>query len=174
MEFQTERLWMRFPKEEDAQDIFRNYTQDPEVTRYLVWKPHTDFEQTYEWIQYCIGTCNDSSGLKYIIYHRTDKQAIGMVDFRFDGFQSDFGYVLAKRYWNQGLMTEAVKPILSYVYNKPNIYRIWASHDVDNEASGCVMKKLGMQYEGTLRKAFYHPNISETPRDGKVYSLVKE
>ena len=55
-----------------------------------------------------------------------------MIDFRFDGFQTDFGYVLARRYLNQGLMTEAMLPLIRHVYSLPNIYRIWATHDIDN------------------------------------------
>ena len=109
----------------------------------------------------------------FVIYHKIDRQAIGMIDFRIDGFQANFGYVLAKKYWNQGIMTEAMKPVIQYVYTMPTIYRIWATHDWDNEASGKLMIKLGLEYEGTLRKAFIHPNISDKPRDGKLYSLVK-
>jgi RimJ/RimL family protein N-acetyltransferase len=173
MRFETPRLILRSPVSDDAQEIFRNYTQDPEVTKYLTWPPHTEFAQTRDWISFCVKTCNDDSGIKLTVFHKADNQAIGMIDFRFDGFQSDFGYVLAKKYWNQGLMTEAMKPAIEYVFGLPHIYRIWATHDVDNEASGRVMLKLGMQYEGTLRKSLLHPNISNTPRDGKYYSLVK-
>jgi len=173
MIFQTERLIIRFPIENDSKDIFDNYTQDPEVTKYLVWKPHTCIQQSVDWIKFCISTCNDKSGIKLIIHHKIDNQAIGMIDFRFSDYQANFGYVLAKKYWNQGFMTEAMEPVLKYVYNMPNIYRIWATHDIDNEASGKVMLKLGLEYEGTLRKAFIHPNISDKPRDGKLYSIVK-
>ncbi|MGD9973492.1 MAG: GNAT family N-acetyltransferase [Desulfatirhabdiaceae bacterium] len=173
MMFISDRTIIRFPKEEDAKDIFNNYTKDSEVTKYLVWKPHSSLQQTIEWINFCISYCNNESGLKFIIYHKQDKQAIGMIDFRFNGFQSDFGYVLAKKYWNQGIMTEAMKPVLQYVYEMPSIYRIWATHDIDNDASGKVMLKLGLEYEGTLRRAFIHPNVSDKPRDGKLYSLVK-
>jgi len=51
--------------------------------------------------------------------------------------------------------------------------RIWAVHDVENEASGKVMLKLGMEYEGTIRRFSIHPNISVEPRDAKMYSSVK-
>lgn len=174
MIFNTNRTLLRFPIEADAEDIFTNYTQDPEVTKYLVWKPHTNLQHTIDWITFCISNCNTTNGLKFIIYHKLDKQAVGMIDFRIDDFQANFGYVLAKKYWNQGIMTEAMRPIIQHVFNMQNIYRIWAMHDIDNEASGKVMRKLGLEYEGTLRRAFIHPNISDKPRDGKIYSLVKK
>lgn len=173
MVFTTERTIVSSPIIEDAKDIYNNYTQDSEVTKYLVWKPHTDIQQTLDWINFCIKNSNTSSGFKLVIYHKLDKQAIGMIDFRFSDFQADFGYVLSRKYWNKGIMTEAMEPVLKYVYNQPSIYRIWATHDIDNSASGKVMEKLGLQYEGILRRSIIHPNISDKPRDAKVYSLVK-
>jgi [ribosomal protein S5]-alanine N-acetyltransferase len=171
--FETQRLILRGPIIQDAQDIFNTYTQDPDVTKYLVWKPHTKYEQSLEWIQYCIKTQNDSSGIKLMIHHKIDKITIGMIEFRIDNFQTDFGYVLSKKYWNKGIMTEAMKPVMDYVFNMPNIYRIWATHDIENDASGKVIQKLGLEYEGTLRRAFNRPNMSDKPRDGKLYALVK-
>lgn len=173
MQFNTERTLVRFPEECDASDIFRNYTQDPEVTKYLVWRPHTCLQQTVEWISYCISICNTETSLKFIIFHKEDNQAIGMIDFRIDEYQANFGYVLARRYWSKGLMTEAMTPVLRYVFELPSIYRIWSIHDVDNPASGRVMTKLGLQYEGTMRRALIHPNISDMPRDCMLYSRVK-
>ena len=174
MEFETKRLIIRSPILNDAKDIFSNYTQDSEVTKYLTWQPHTEYKQTEDWIKYCIKTCDDESGIKLVIFHKGDKETIGMIDFRFDRFQTDFGYVLSRKYWNQGIMTEAMKPVIKYVFTLPNIYRIWATHDIDNPGSGKVMEKLGMKYEGTLKKSLLHPNISDKPRDGKYYSIVKE
>ncbi len=173
MKFETERLFIRFPILEDAKDVFENYAQDKEVVKYLTWPPHTNYKQTEDWINYCIKTCDNKDGIKLVIFHKKNKEAIGMIDLRFDDFQCEFGYVLAKKYWNQGIMTEAMKPVMKYVYDKPDIYRIWAAYDSENIASGKVMEKLGMEYEGTLRKSLLHPNISDKPRDGKYYSLVK-
>lgn len=173
MKFETARLLIRSPVMQDARDIFKNYSRDKEVTKYLTWFPHKELSQTEEWIIHCIKTCDNESGIKLVIFHKEDNEAIGMIDFRFNSFQTDFGYVLSKKYWNKGIMTEAMKPVIEYVYNLPNIYRIWAAHDIDNGASGKVMKKLGMSFEGILRRSLMQPNISGEPRDGKYYSLVK-
>jgi ribosomal-protein-alanine N-acetyltransferase len=173
MLFETERLIVRSPVLQDAADIFRNYAQDPEVTKYLTWEAHSDIAQTEQWIQYCMQNAETSSGLICVIFHKIDRQAVGMFDFRFDGFKAEFGYVLAKKYWGKGLMTEAVKPALERVYRMPEIFRIWAVHDVDNPASGRVMEKLGLVYEGTLGRFSLHPNISKEPRDARLYALCK-
>ena len=173
MKFETHRLLIRPPLLEDAKDIFNNYAQDVEVTKYLTWKPHKEFQDTVKWIKKCILDSKTEKSLFFVLSLKEENQTIGMIDFRLDDFKASFGYVLAKKYWNKGFMTEAMKPVLEYVLNKPTIFRIWATHDLENEASGKVMLKLGMTFEGILRRSVMHPNISNEPRDGKYYSLVK-
>jgi len=56
-----------------------------------------------------------------VIFHKENKKAIGMINFKIDGFSSEFGYVLSKRYWNNGIMTEALKPVIDFVYRMPEI-----------------------------------------------------
>lgn len=173
MKFESERLIIRKAIARDALDIFENYAQDSDVTKYLTWSPHTHLQQTQEWIEYCIKNAYNEKGIKLVVFKKEEQQVIGMVDFNFENYQTDFGYVLAKKYWNQGIITEAMKPVIDFVYKMPNIFRIWATHDIDNAASGKVMEKLGLEYEGILRKSLMHPNISDKPRDGKYYSLIK-
>ena len=173
MRFETERLIIRSPIPSDAEDIFINYTQDPEVTKFLTWKPHISIEQSKGFIQYCIENMNTEKKLILSICSKLSNQVIGMHEYRISGFQAELGYVLSRKYWNQGIMTEAIKPTIHYMMNREGIFRIWATHDIDNEASGKVMEKIGMQFEGVLRKYAMHPNISNYPRDVRIYSIVK-
>lgn len=41
---ETERLILRRFVAEDAEAMFRNWVNDPEVTRYLTWQPHGSIE----------------------------------------------------------------------------------------------------------------------------------
>lgn len=173
MEFETDRLLVRKPKLEDSEQIFMNYTQDEAVTKYLVWKPHENLQSSVEWIKYCIDEWDENKHLPFIIWHKEEKQAIGMIHFNINNFKVDFGYVLGQNYWNQGIMTEAAKPIIKSLLSRETIYRIEALHDLENPASGRVMEKLGMQFEGVVRKYSLHPNVSIIPRDCKLYSIVK-
>lgn len=173
MYFETERLIIRGPELRDAGDIYRNYTRDADVTKYMTWKPHVDISQTEAWIKYCIQDADTADSIKQIIFQKEDSQAIGMVDFAINGHMAELGYVLTKRYWNRGLMTEAVRPVLEYVLSIPSVYRVWAVHDVDNPASGRVMQKLGLVREGVLKRFCLHPNISDEPRDAVLYAITK-
>ena len=158
----------------DAEDIFNNYAHDPDVTRYLMWRPHKNLDAAKEWLKSNIGSWDMDKSLAFSIWHRKTGQVIGMIGISIDGFTATFGYVLAKPYWNRGIMTEACRPLIKEILGRKEIWRVQAFHDIDNPASGKVMEKLGMKYEGTLEKYNIHPNISDIPRDCKMYSIVKD
>ena len=50
MELTTERLELRFPTVKDAEAVFAAYATDPEVTRYMTWRPHESIEVTREFL----------------------------------------------------------------------------------------------------------------------------
>ncbi len=83
---------------------------------------------------------------------------------------AELGYYVAEEYWGKGIMTEAVKQICKYTFDKSDIIRIYAEPFAYNIASCRVLEKAGFQYEGTLR--------SNAVKNGKVidmkmYSLLK-
>ena len=47
----TARLRLRVPSLADAQAIFAGYATDPEVTRYLAWRPHPSLATTLAFLQ---------------------------------------------------------------------------------------------------------------------------
>lgn len=63
----------------------------------------------------------------------------------------ELGYYIAEEYWGKGIMTEAVKQICAYVFDKSDMIRIFAEPFAYNAASCRVLEKAGFQYEGTLR-----------------------
>lgn len=50
-------------------------------------------------------------------------------------------------------MSEALQVVIDFLLDKVEMQRVEARHDPNNPHSGAVMKKCGMKYEGTLRKA---------------------
>ena len=83
---------------------------------------------------------------------------------------AELGYYIAEEYWGKGIMTEAVKQICGYVFDKSDIIRIYAEPFAYNAASCRVLEKAGFQYEGTLRNnAVKNGEII----DMKMYSLLK-
>jgi RimJ/RimL family protein N-acetyltransferase len=62
------------------------------------------------------------------------------------------GYWIGVPYWNKGFATEAARAVLRYVFGHDVYQRVFSSHFANNPASGRVMVKLGMRYEGTQRR----------------------
>ena len=57
----------------------------------------------------------------------------------------DLGYGLKKEYWHQGIVSEAVEAVIQQA-KKDNLCYLTATHDIKNNHSGNVMKKVGMHY----------------------------
>ena len=63
------------------------------------------------------------------------------------------GYALGRRYWGQGYATEALAAVVRYLFESEGQAALACCHAHENPASGRVMKKCGMKYEGTMRQA---------------------
>ena len=170
---ETERLGLRKPVLADAGEIFRQYAQDAEVTKYLTWLPYGRVEETREFIQTCLAMWQEGHSFHWTIVRKEDGQLLGMITARVDGHKWELGYVLARKYWGRGYMTEAVKSLIDMAFKDASVYRVWAVCDVDNVASARVMEKAGMQREGLLRRWSIHPTSSAEPRDSFCYSITK-
>jgi [ribosomal protein S5]-alanine N-acetyltransferase len=118
--FQTRRLILRPIAAADAGPIFDGYAQDPDVTRFLTWRPHTRIEQTRAYIARCIEA---ESARTYVLIERSNGKLVGAFDLRNAGpSRLGYGYVLARSAWGQGLMTEALTEIVSWALNQPAIW----------------------------------------------------
>lgn len=151
----TERLILRRYRPQDAEDMYRNWATSEAVTRYLTWPPYTDVGEAHGYIKSVIDSYADTV-YNWIIEDRADRQAIGsisVVEFRDDTACAEIGYCLSERFWGKGIMTEALGAVIRYLFDEIGFRRIQATHDANNPASGRVMEKCGMRYEGTLRQA---------------------
>ena len=83
------------------------------------------------------------------------------------------GYVLARPWWRQGLMTEVLTEVTVWALRQPSVFRIGAVCDFENIGSARVLEKSGFIREGLLRRWLLHPNISGEPRDCFSYARVR-
>jgi RimJ/RimL family protein N-acetyltransferase len=170
----TPRLRLRKVRASDAEAIFREYAQDAEVTRYVSWQTHRSLEETRDYVRACLLAWNTGRAFNWVIESREDSQLMGMIVARVNAEKWELGFVLARRYWGRGYMTEAVKAVIEWAQRRGGIYRIWAVCDINNAASARVMEKAGMRREGILKRWSVHPNISTEPRDSYCYAIAKE
>jgi ribosomal-protein-alanine N-acetyltransferase len=165
----TARLVLRRPIKADASAIFHAYTQDPRVSRYMVWKPHTEMAETTAFVSSCISAWDEGNRKAYVITEQGSTSAIGMLEARIQGFTVDMGYVLAPAHWGKGYMPEAVAA-LSATALEVGFFRTQAFCDVDNLPSQRTLEKAGFSKEGRLERYMIHPNLSPDPRPCFMYS----
>jgi len=171
--FATARLVLRPIAPEDAGPIFDAYAQDPEVTRFLVWRPHGSRADTEAYIARCMSAPPDSSRT-YVLTTPEDGAVRGAFDLRREApHRLGFGYVLARRWWGRGLMAEVLAEVAGWALAQPAVFRIGAVCDVENAASARVMEKAGLAREGLLRRWLVAPNLGDEPRDFFSYARAR-
>jgi [ribosomal protein S5]-alanine N-acetyltransferase len=82
----------------------------------------------------------------------------------------EMGYWIGKPYWGQGYCTEAARAVVRYAFDVLHLNRVQARHMTKNPASGRVMQKAGMRYEGTLRQSLHRWDAFE---DAAVYAILR-
>lgn len=151
----TERLILRRFHPEDAQDMFDNWANDERVTRFLTWTPHGSPELTKQLLSIWCAAYENPDNYNWVI--EKDGNAIGSISVVRISEKSEIaelGYCLGHAYWNQGIMSEAAKAVIDYLFREVGFHRIAIGHAVKNPASGRVAQKCGLTYEGTKRESY--------------------
>jgi RimJ/RimL family protein N-acetyltransferase len=172
-QFATARLVARRTRLEDAAAIFAAYAADPEVTRYLAWRPHASVESVADYLRSPIAAWEGGSSFRYELCLAGTDRPIGSIELRPEPMRVAFGYVLARECWGRGLMAEALTFGVNWALAQPEVFRAFAFCDVDNPGSARVMAKAGMAREGLLRRWHVCPNLGPEPRDCWLYAKVR-
>ena len=171
---ETPRLILRRARIEDAEAMFRNWASDPEVTKYLTWPPHASLEVSRRILENWVEANAQIDRYHWMIVLKELGQPIGsitVVEHRDDIGEAEVGYCIGKQWWHKGLVTEAMMAVMGYLFDQVGMNRVEARHDLNNPHSGGVMKKCGMRYEGTLRRA---DRNNQGICDTAVYGMLKE
>ena len=142
------RLTLRPLSPEDAEAMF-GFATDPEVTRFLPWESNTTLPAVRLWLSEQADRRRRGQSLGFAIVHNDTGMMIGSTDLmelKLRAGQAELGYLLARNYWNQGLMSEATHLTLAYGFDTMHLTKIYAWVDEANIASRRVLEKLGMQF----------------------------
>lgn len=153
---ETDRLILRRYRLEDASDMYHNWASDSDVTRFLSWAPHENIEITKEVIEIWINQYQYDNIYNWGIELKANGALIGgisVVSLSETDFSCEIGYCIGKQFWRNGITTEAFLAIIPFLFEHVGMNRISANHDTKNIASGRVMQKAGLVYEGTAHQA---------------------
>ena len=170
---ETHRLILRPFTPDDADDMFKNWASDPEVTRFLTWPCHSGVDVTRILLKEWISHYADGDYFNWVIEWKESGAAIGNISVvRLDENTeaAEIGYCMSRAYWGRGIMPEALRAVTDYLFDTVGLNRVWAKHDVNNPKSGRVMQKAGMKPEGIHRGAGKN---NQGICDCAIYAIVK-
>ncbi len=145
---ETERLILRPLSLSDATHIFKTWTNDTDVAKYMIWDLHETIDDTISWLKSEIAQINSDNNYTWGIVSKENNTLFGTISLHKDRGKNYFilGYNIAKSYWNKGFTTEAGKKVIDFAHSSLNIKKFFSRHAVENVASMKVLQKLGFTY----------------------------
>ena len=172
---ETARLQLRSFRASDGEAMYRNWTSDPEVTRYLTWQPHASTEISRQLASRWEQESQKPDFYQWAIVPKALGEPVGSISVVWMDeahASAEIGYCIGRAWWGQGLTAEALRTVIEFLIREVGFHRISARHDVNNPNSGKVMRKAGMKQEGVLRAS--GANTTNPCCDMAVYAILAE
>lgn len=174
VQLETERLILRRFTAEDAEAAYRNWTGDAEVCKYMRWQAHQNVEETRRVFSNWVTAYGNPSFYLWAIILKGSNKPIGSLSLtvvnELDAC-ADVGYCIGREYWGLGYATEALKAVICFAFEEVGFNRIETYHSIQNPASGRVMQKAGMRFEGLARQK-YKSNLGY--EDSNQYAILRD
>lgn len=148
LQIELENVILRQFSADDAQDMFNNYCNDEEVTKYVTWGTHGKVENTKAYLESFLPNYNQEDYYHWAIVERETNQvigAIGQVENNTKTKEIELGWVISKKFWSKGIMSACAKQVVKFLFDR-GYEKVFAKFDAKNPASGKVMQKIGMSY----------------------------
>ena len=172
-QFDTQRLGLRRIAESDVPDLFAFFS-DPEVTQFYDCEAVRDHDETKVFVTRFESWFENGFGFRWGITMKDAPAVIGTCGLFYwhKPYQlATLGYELAQPWHRQGLMTEALAPVLAYGFGHMELNRVGATVHTGNAPSIATLEGLGFRREGLLRQAQF---VNGRFDDLYAYALLRE
>lgn len=147
----TERLLLRRFTLNDSDNVFNRWAGSFENSRFVMRYPHNNADESrkmlVEYVEnyskmdfYMWGIVFEDELIGYICGNELNTEIKSIC----------IGYCITQSCWNKGITTEATTAVINYFFYL-GFNRVFSYHNPLNLASGKVMQKCGMQFEGRIR-----------------------
>ncbi len=170
---ETERLILRGWREEDLAD-FNAYASVDGVGEMAGWRHHQSQDESKRILDSFMAE-KDVLALE----HKRDRKVIGSIGLHASWASveaayrhlriREVGYVLARDYWGQGLMPEAVRALIRYGFGPMDLEALTCGHFVSNSQSRRVIEKCGFCY--VKNGTFFARSLQQDVADMKYILL---
>ena len=149
----TDRLTLRPWRESDLNDFYE-YASVDGVGQMAGWNPHRNLEESKAILSSFIRHKKTFA----LEYQGKVVGSVGIEEYDEKNYPElndrqgrEIGYVLSKPYWGRGLMPEAVKAVIAYLFDAAGLDFIIVGHFDWNVQSRRVVEKCGFQYIKTTK-----------------------
>lgn len=153
----TKQLTLREPTMNDTQE-YHELLSMPEMSAYSNIPASPTVKRSESFVSWMSRLYHRGSGCAWIITKKNSREILGGIRINEIHKKPSFGeigYELSPGYWNQGLMSEAVKAVTEFGHKEFKLNRLEAWVIPGNIASESVLKRNGYEFEGTLRQRLY-------------------
>ena len=116
----------------------------------------------------------DETAYPFFIFRKQDNALLGGItlsNIRRGVTQScSAGYWTGERFAGQGVMQDAVRATIPFVFRELRLHRLEAACLPENEASRAVLLRTGFQYEGLARR---YLRINGAWRDHLLFAMIE-
>lgn len=150
------RITLRRLRFSDSKDIYHNI-KDRKVVRWLLNIPYPyTLKSAAKFVRKTRCDARKKKTYAFGIALKKENRIIGVITlskFDYKNRGAEIGYWIGKRYWGQGIMSEAARLIVKFSFRKLKLHKIYASLFEENIASRRVLKKAGFKLEGKIRES---------------------
>jgi [ribosomal protein S5]-alanine N-acetyltransferase len=171
---ETERLILRPVTPDDAQAVF-DYASNPNVTRFTIFETHRTIDDSRWFVIDNVRSrysAQEPDPLAITLKSEPERMigALGAHWVSPPNGTMEMGYAIGEPYWGRGIVVEAARALMRFVFTEYAVERFQARVIAGNDASERVLAKLGFTREGTLRSSLFRRGAWH---DLIMYSLLR-
>ena len=168
---ETDRLLLRQITNDDVKEVFE-LRSNPETMKYIPRPLAKTAEDALEHIAIIEANLVSNGGINWGITLKNNSKLLGIIGFyrmQPENYRAEIGYILLPEFHRKGIITEAVKRLITYGFEDLKLHSIEAVIDPDNSASEKVLQKCEFIKEAHLKESqFYEGKFT----DKVIYSLL--
>ena len=172
-ELESERLLFREIKLSDAKELFLIRSND-KVMKFMDTKRLESLEDSEKLIRSINESFKNKSGINWAIIEKSSNKMVGYFGFwRIipEHCRAEIGYALNPKYWENGFMTETLKTLIKFGFDKINFHSIEANVNPGNISSIKLLEKIGFKKEAYFKENFL---FNGKFLDSIIYSLLEK
>jgi RimJ/RimL family protein N-acetyltransferase len=154
---ETTRLVLRSMRPQDSQAFFDIHS-DEETLRYWSGDPISEFSEAEALLQKELDWAGSGECINWGIALPDSNTLIGkftLFQYSEQNCRAEVGYLLDRRHWGRGYMTEVLGRVLQYSFDVLELHRLEADSDPLNTASLALLESAGFQREGYFRERWF-------------------